>query len=152
MDPESVILPPSTSRTYYATLDGQTDLVLPLDDAPDTPYLSHMEVPLESTLLDAIDNQTASPLDLLIAEEEEPIRQKILSHFNWFWEAIEEELTARQFQIFQLRHMYGYTQSKIAEILHLRGGQAVVAQILHVCEVRLQKKFTPLLEPLLRRG
>ncbi len=140
--------PASLSHSFYLSLHGATDVVLPLDDAPDTPYLSHMERPLDTNCLDVLAS-TATPLDALLEQEVEPMRHLVLTNFDWFWGAIEHELTERQFQIFQLYHMYGYPQWRVAEILQLKGGQAVVAQILHVCESRLRKRLSPLLSALL---
>lgn len=150
--PNSVLsFDPSTlSHSFYLSTQGLTNIDLPLDDSPNTPYLSYMEVPVEDVVMESLDRHVT--LNSKETEEipQEPIREVVLTNFNWFWSVVEQELTKRQFQILQLYYMYGYSQQKIADMLQLRGGQAVVAQILQVSYARLRRRLGNLLAPLLR--
>ena len=79
------------------------------------------------------------------------LRQTVLANKNWLWKSVEDLLTPRQLQVFELYFIYGYTQEEIDSMLHL-SGQAVVAVTIKNCVVKLRKKLGPTLEPLLRCG
>lgn len=140
-----MIVPPQ------ATFPGQTDSILPIDDAPDTPYLSHMEVPLDIDYLDSVALHMIDPLDELEQLEEQgpTLRSQLLDSLE-LWDRVEESLTPKQFQIFELYYLKDMTQEQIAEILQLQGGQAVVSQMLNICRARLLRRLGPLLEPILK--
>lgn len=107
-----------------------------------------MEVPIEASYIDTLYHQQ-SVLHELIEQEETKTYQPLISNQSWLWDLIHQSLTPRQFQIFQLRYMYGYTQDKISAIVQLSGGQAVISQVLRNCRVRLKKKLGHVLESLL---
>lgn len=137
--------------TPIANFPGMTDTILPIDDAPDTPYLSHMEVPIDSDYLDSMAYQAADPLEQLEKQEEQglTIREQLLDSLD-LWDRVEESLTSKQFQIFELYYLKDMTQEQIADILQLQGGQAVVSQMLNICRARLLRRLGPLLEPILK--
>ena len=120
-----------------SSLPGQTDTMLPIWDTVDTPYLSSMEIPIDEKDFDRL----ASNVDAS-EEVEESSRHSLLEVVgHYLWDVIEIELTPKQFQIFYLYYMHNFTQGQIAKILQLHGGQAVVAQMLHISETRLRKRL-----------
>lgn len=131
---------------------GVTDSVLPLDDAPDTPYLSSMEVPIDDVMLEGffhsnVQREEKDPLEALV----ESSRSVVMAGVgDYLLDAIQQELTIKQYQIFYLYYLNNYTQEQIANMLQLGGGQPVVAQMLHLCEMKLRKKLGPAFKALLR--
>ena len=129
--------------SVLASLPGQTDTKLPIWDTVDTPYLSSMEIAIDDRDLDSYAHGNAvNSVEEELDDIEETTREIMLQQVGqYLWDVIERELTLKQYQIFYLYHIHHFTQGQIADILQLRGGQAVVAQMLYSCRARLRKRL-----------
>lgn len=126
-----------------SVLPGTTTSALPIDDGNSEGVFVGKEFAYRLDDVQLDDLQSVVPQNNFSREHV----SRLAGKNNWLIEAIEKSLTKRQFKVFELHFIYGYTHEVISQII---GGTRVnVTQNLDKAVKRLRKKLGPTLEPLL---